>query len=198
MANMREPRFKLCRRLDLNVVGHPKAMNRAGNGQSRASKKLSTYGQQLLEKQRLRAYYGVLEKQFAKYVDKALKSKDVPGDALIRILECRLDNLVYRIGFGSSIRQARQIVNHGHITVNGKKVDIPSYIVSPGDQIQLKEKSRSKQVFEDNLKANELNHLPYISKDIVNFSGTLISVPNYEDVPIQINTQPIIEFYSRW
>lgn len=194
---MREPRFKLCRRLGLNVVGHPKAMDRAGNGQSRADKKLSTYGGQLLEKQRLRAYYGVLEKQFAKYVEQALKSKDVSGDALIKILECRLDNLVYRIGFGSSIRQARQIVNHGHITVNGKKVDRPSYMVSVGDVIQLKEKSRSKQVFEDNLKANELSHLPYISKDIESFSGTLISLPNYEDVPIQINTQPIIEFYSR-
>ncbi len=197
MANMREPRFTLCRRLGLNVVGHPKAMDRAGNGQSRADKKLSTYGGQLLEKQRLRAYYGVLEKQFAKYVEQALKSKDVSGDALIKILECRLDNLVYRIGFGSSIRQARQIVNHGHITVNGKKVDRPSYMVSVGDVIQLKEKSRSKQVFEDNLKANELSHLPYISKDIENFSGTLVSAPNYEDIPIQINTQPIIEFYSR-
>lgn len=198
MANMREPRFKLCRRLGLNVVGHPKAMDRSGNGQSRADKKLSTYGQQLLEKQRLRAYYGVLEKQFAKYVGQALRSKDVPGDALIKILECRLDNMVYRIGFGSSIRHARQIVNHGHITVNGKKVDIPSYIVSVGDVIELKERSRDKQIFIDNIKANELNVLPYISKDIDNLSGTLTAMPNYEDVPIQINTQPIIEFYSRW
>lgn len=197
MANMRQPRFKLCRRLGLNVVGHPKAMNRAGNGQGRADKKLSTYGQQLLEKQRLRAYYGVLEKQFEKYVRQALKSKDIAGEALVKILECRLDNMVYRIGFGSSIRQARQIVNHGHITVNGKKVDIPSYIVSVGDVIQLREKSRSKQVFADNLKASELTTLPYILKDIENFSGTLTSMPNYEDVPIQINTQPIIEFYSR-
>ena len=197
MANMRQPRFKLCRRLDLNVVGHPKAMNRVGNGQARNAKKLSTYGEQLLEKQRLRAYYGVLEKQFEKYVEKALKSKDIPGEALVKILECRLDNLVYRIGYGTSIRQARQIVNHGHIRVNGKKVDIPSYIVSVGDVIELKEKSRSKEVYADNLKAKELNTLPYISKDIENFSGTLVAMPNYEDVPIQINTQPIIEFYSR-
>ena len=198
MANMREPRFKLCRRLGLNVVGHPKAMNRAGNGQSRADKKLSTYGQQLLEKQRLRAYYGVLEKQFAKYVDQALKSKEVSGDALVGILERRLDNIVYRIGFGSSIRHARQIVNHGHITVNGKKIDRPSYAVSVGDVIALKERSRSKEVFTDNLKAAELRTLPYISRDIENFSGALTSLPNYEDVPIEINTQPIIEFYSRW
>lgn len=198
MANMREPRFKLCRRLGLNVVGHPKAMDRAGNGQSRADKKLSTYGQQLLEKQRLRAYYGVMEKQFSKYVDQALKSKEVSGDALIGLLERRLDNIVYRIGFGSSIRQARQIVNHGHITVNGKKVDRPSYAVSVGDVIALREKSRSKEVFADNLKAAELSLLPYISRDVESFSGTLTTIPNFEDVPIQINTQPIIEFYSRW
>ncbi len=197
MANMREPRFKLCRRLGLNVVGHPKAMDRAGNGQARADKKLSTYGQQLLEKQRLRAYYGVLEKQFAKYVEQALKSDDVSGDALIKLLERRLDNMVYRIGFGNSIRQSRQIVNHGHITVNGKKVDRPSYMVAVGDVIELKEKSRSKQVFIDNLKASELNSLPYISKDIESFSGTLTSVPNFNDVPIEINTMPIIEFYSK-
>lgn len=197
MANMREPRFKLCRRLGLNVVGHPKAMDRAGNGQARADKKLSTYGQQLLEKQRLRAYYGVLEKQFAKYVEQALKSDDVSGDALIKLLECRLDNLVYRIGFGSSIRQARQIVNHGHITVNGKKVDRPSYMVKVGDVIELKERSRDKQIFIDNLKASELNTLPYIQKDIENLSGTLIAIPDFEDVPIEINTMPIIEFYSK-
>lgn len=197
MANMREPRFKLCRRLGLNVVGHPKAMDRVGNGQARADKKLSTYGQQLLEKQRLRAYYGVLEKQFAKYVEQALKSDDVSGDALIKLLERRLDNMVYRIGFGNSIRQSRQIVNHGHITVNGKKVDRPSYMVDVGDVIGLKEKSRSKQIFIDNLKASELNSLPYISKDIENFSGTLTSVPNFNDVPIEINTMPIIEFYSK-
>lgn len=197
MAKMNQPRFKLCRRLGLNVVGHPKAMNRAGNGQGRADKKLSTYGQQLLEKQRLRAYYGVLEKQFERYVNQALKSKDIAGDALVRILECRLDNMVYRMGFGSSIRQARQIVNHGHITVNGKKVDIPSYIVSVGDVIELREKSRGKQVFGDNFNGNLPNTLPYIEKDSNNLSGTLIVLPNVEDVPIEINTQPIIEFYSR-
>ncbi|NLK98401.1 MAG: 30S ribosomal protein S4 [Epulopiscium sp.] len=197
MARMRQPRFKLCRRLGLNVVGHPKAMERAGKGQSRADKKLSYYGMQLLEKQRLKAYYGVLEKQFSKYVDKAIKSKDVSGDALVQILECRLDNLVYRMGFGSTLRQARQMVNHGHITVNGKKVDIPSYIVSVGDRIELKEKSRGIQMFADNFRVNNGVSLPYISKDTDNFSGTLISVPNPEDIPIQIDTQLIIEWYSK-
>src|SRR5690554_4664972 len=140
---MMVPRFKLCRRLGLNVCGHPKAMNRATKGTSRADKKLTEYGRQLLEKQRLRAYYNVMEKQFTKYVKMAKKSDEQTGHALVKILERRLDNLVYRLGLASSIRQARQMVVHGHILVNGRKVDIPSYIVEVGDSIELKEKSRS-------------------------------------------------------
>ena len=141
MAKMMGPRFKQCRRLGLNVCGHPKAMDRAGRGTSRADKKLSPYGLQLLEKQRLRAYYGVLEKQFRNYVKKAEKSKESTGVALIQMLECRLDNVVYRLGFANSIRQARQMVVHGHILVNGKKVDIPSLTVKVGDVIAVKETS---------------------------------------------------------
>lgn len=144
MAKMMGPRFKQARRLGLNVSGHPKAMDRAVKGTSRADKKLSEYGKQLLEKQRLRAYYGVMEKQFVGYVIKAKKSSDQTGHALIKILETRLDNLVYRMGFASSIRQARQMVVHRHFLVNGKKVDIPSYLVQVGDVISLKEKSRSR------------------------------------------------------
>ena len=117
MAKMRGPRFKMCRRLGLNVIGHPKAMDRAVKGSSRADKKLSEYGIRLLEKQRLRAYYGVLEKQFCRYVEKAFKSKELPGEALIQMLESRLDNMVYRMGFAPSIRAARQMVNHGHYTI---------------------------------------------------------------------------------
>ncbi|HCW72888.1 MAG TPA: 30S ribosomal protein S4, partial [Clostridiaceae bacterium] len=142
MAKMMGPRFKTARRLGLNVVGHPKAMNRAKRGTSRADKKLSEYGVQLLEKQRLRNYYGVLEKQFVRYVDKAMKSKEQTGAMLLNLLEMRFDNMVYRMGFASSIRQARQMVNHGHFTVNGKKIDIPSYGLSVGDVIELREKSR--------------------------------------------------------
>lgn len=143
MANVKVPRFKLCRRLGLNVYGHPKAMKRAGKGMGRADKKLSEYGEQLLEKQRLKAYYGVLEKQFIRYVERAMKSKDITGEALVKSLECRLDNMVYRIGFATSIRQARQFVSHGHILVNNQKVDRPSYEIKVGDEITLKEKSKS-------------------------------------------------------
>lgn len=197
MARMREPRFKLCRRLGLNVSGHPKAMKRANNGSARNSKKLSAYGLQLLEKQRLRAYYGVMEKQFASYVRKALKDKEPTGYALIKRLECRLDNLVYRLGLSSSIAQARQMVVHGHILVNDKKVDIPSYEVNIGDIISLKEKSRNNDLFRDTFLSNTLNTYPYLAKDQDNFSGTLIRYPLREEVPIEINDSLIVEFYSK-
>ncbi|HCO19208.1 30S ribosomal protein S4 [Gudongella oleilytica] len=196
MAKMMGPRFKLSRRLGLNVVGHPKAMDRARKGTSRADKKLSEYGQQLLEKQRLRAYYGVMEKQFAKYVENAKKSKDQTGPALIRILESRLDNLVYRVGFASSIRQARQMVVHGHVLVNGKKIDIPSYLCTPGDTLELREKSKSVELFKENFENAFLSSLPYIIKNQDRMSGTFLRFPEREEVPIEIQDQLIVEYYS--
>ena len=197
MAKMMGPRFKQCRRLGLNVCGHPKAMDRAVKGTSRADKKLSPYGVQLLEKQRLRAYYGVLEKQFANYVKKAEKSKESTGTALIQALECRLDNLVYRLGLASSIRQARQMVVHGHILVNGKKVDIPSFNVSVGDEIKLREKSQKNVMFKENFESNILNVLPYLSKNEANFSGVLERLPQRTEVPIEINEVLVVEYYSK-
>ena len=194
---MKGPRFKLSRRLGLNVFGHPKAMKRAGNGTSRADKKLSTYGQQLLEKQRLKAYYGVLERQFRRYVDKAMRSKEIPGEALVRLLECRLDNMVYRMGFAESIRQARQMVNHGHIEVNGEKVDRPSFAIQVGDTLTLREKSKEIQRFKDIFLQNELNSLPYIEKNIDGHSAKLVSLPQRNDVPIEIKDHLVIEFYAQ-
>ncbi len=197
LAKMMGPRFKLSRRLGLNVYGHPKAMNRAKKGTSRADKKLTNYGQQLLEKQRLRAYYGVMEKQFVKYVRMAKKSQDQTGHALVKILERRLDNLVYRMGFASSIRQARQMVVHGHILVNGEKVDIPSYLCEVGDTISLKEKSRSVELFKENFQNALLNTLPYIQKDEDSFSARLIKMPERDEVPIEIDDQLVVEYYSK-
>lgn len=196
MATMRGPRFKLCRRLGLNVIGHPKAMDRAGRGMSRADKKLSNYGEQLLEKQRLRAYYGVMEKQLVRYANKAMKSDGISGDELLKLLECRLDNLVYRMGFASSVRQARQMVNHGHMRVNGKKVDIPSYELSVGDEISLKEKSRSVAIYKENLETRTVQ-LPYIEVDASEFKGSLISLPERSDIPVVIDDQLVIEFYTK-
>ncbi|HSH35363.1 30S ribosomal protein S4 [Schnuerera sp.] len=196
MAKKMNPRFKECRRLGLNVYGHPKAMNRAKKGTSRADKKLSNYGMQLLEKQRLRTYYGVMEKQFLGYVREAKKSKDQTGYALIKILESRLDNLIYRLGFASSIRQARQMVVHGHIKVNGKKVDIPSYRVNIGDVISLKKKSRNIELFRENFLSSFPNLYPYLEKDESSFSGKLTRYPAREEVPIEIEDQLVVEFYS--
>jgi len=197
MANMKGPRFKLSRRLGLNVYGHPKAMDRAVKGTSRADKKLTEYGQQLLEKQRLRSYYGVMEKQFVKYVVKAKKSEDQTGHALVKILESRLDNLVYRLGIASSIRQARQMVVHGHILVNDKKVDIPSYLCEPGDTVTLREKSRSVELFKDNFDNALVHSLPYLSKDADLFGGTFERLPEREEVPIEIEDQLVVEYYSK-
>ena len=197
MAKMMGPRFKQCRRLGLNVCGHPKAMGRAERGTSRADKKLSPYGTQLLEKQRLKAYYGVLEKQFANYVHKAEKSKESTGTLLVQLLECRLDNIVYRLGLASSIRQARQMVVHGHILVNGKKVDRPSFGLNVGDVVSLKEKSQSNAMFKENFENSELNTLPYIEKNMEKFSGTLIKRPERNEIPIEINEILVVEYYSK-
>ena len=197
MARMIGPRFKQCRRLGLNVCGHPKAMDRATKGTSRADKKLSPYGVQLLEKQRLKAYYGVLEKQFSNYVKKAMKSKDSTGTALVQMLECRLDNLVYRLGLASSTRQARQMVVHGHILVNGKKVDIPSYGVSVGDVISLREKSQKNTMFKDSFQQNATSQYPYLTKDVENFSGVLTRKPERNEVPIEIDDILVVEYYSK-
>lgn len=197
MAKMMGPRFKQCRRLGLNVCGHPKAMDRAERGTSRADKKLSPYGIQLLEKQRLKAYYGVLEKQFANYVHKAEKSKESTGTVLVQLLECRLDNIVYRLGLASSIRQARQMVVHGHILVNGKKVDRPSFGLNLGDVVSLREKSQSNAMFKENFENSELNTLPYIEKNMEKFSGTLIKRPERNEIPIEINEILVVEYYSK-
>lgn len=197
MAKMMGPRFKQCRRLGLNVCGHPKAMDRATRGTSRADKKLSPYGLQLLEKQRLRAYYGVLERQFSNYVKKAMKSQGATGTVLVQLLECRLDNLVYRLGLASSIRQARQMVVHGHILVNGNKVDRPSYGVSVGEKISLREKSKKNSMFIDSFQQNANSQYSYLSKDLDDVSGTLTKIPERSEVPIEINDILVVEYYSK-
>lgn len=186
------PRFKVARRLGVNVFDHPKALKR---GAKRIGKQ-SDYGKQLLEKQKLKAYYGMLEKQFKIYVNEALSSKGNPGEKLVQRLECRLDNITYRIGFGATLRQARQMVVHGHILVNGKKVDKPSYKIEVGDVISLKEKSRNNELFKENFLAQKLE-LNYLEKDFESFSGKLVSIPKREEVPIEVTDSYIIELYSK-
>lgn len=197
LAKMMGPRFKLCRRLGLNVLGHPKAMDRVVKGSSRGDKKLSDYGKQLLEKQRLRAYYGVMEKQFKNYAIKAINSKEKTGYALIKSLECRLDNITYRLGFATSIRQARQMVVHGHILVSGKKVDRPSFNINVGDTVALSEKSQRNELFKENFTSTFLNSYPYLEKSEKDFSGKLIRLPERKEVPIEIEDTLVVEYYSK-
>ncbi len=186
------PRFKVARRLGVNVFNHPKALKRG----AKKIGKQSDYGKQLMEKQKLKAYYGMLEKQFKIYVDEALSSTGNPGERLVQRLECRLDNIVYRLGFSSTLRQARQMVAHGHMLVNGKKVDIPSYKVETGDIISLREKSRKNEIYVENFNTQELS-LNYLEKDLDSFSGKLLYIPKRDEVPIEVTDSYIIELYSK-
>ncbi|MBR1438320.1 MAG: 30S ribosomal protein S4 [Synergistaceae bacterium] len=203
MATRREPRFKLCRHLGVNVCGHPKALKRsdskknAAASAARTGQKVSQYGLQLLEKQKIKAYYGILERQFARYFDKASKSDEMTGVALLKALECRLDNLVYRTGFARSIRQARQLVTHGHILVNGNKVDIPSYGVKVNDVITLKEKTRTNPLIESNFNGLVSFNVPYLEKDKTQFSAKLVREPMREELPIDVTEILAVELYSK-
>ncbi len=197
MATRRNPRFKEARRLGLNVHGHPKAMERADGTFNRKNRNLSNYGEQLIEKQRLRAYYGLLEKQFSKYVENAMKEPGITGNNLIRNLEMRLDNLVYRIGFARSIRQARQIVSHGLIRVDGEKVDWPSYKIEPGMEISLRSDQRKNDHFRENYQDRTLEKLSYITRDIDNFSAIINGEPEIKEIPIVIDVQLVVEYYAK-
>jgi len=192
LARSTVPRFKLSRHLGVNVFNHPKALKRG----VKVHRKLSEYGEQLLEKQKLKAYYGVLEKQFRRYVEEALRSKGNSGEILLQNLERRLDNIVYRLGFASTLRQARQMVIHGHIRVNGEKLDRPSYRVKVGESISLREKSRDIEMFADNFKNTTIN-LDYLEKDTENFTGKLTRLPRREEIPIEVKESKVLEFYSR-
>lgn len=195
MATRRGPRFKECRRFGLNVYGHPKALKRVKKEQRQ--KKMSEYGTQLLEKQKLRAYYNLLERQFVRYYDKARKMEGVTGENMLKLLECRLDNIVYRIGFANSIRQARQMVNHGHILVDGKRCDIPSASVKPGSVVSLKESSRANEMYKKSFQELKTFDVAYIDKDFDNFAGTLTRIPERDELPIEINETLIVELYSK-
>ncbi len=161
-------------------------------------RKESDYFLQLREKQKVRRIYGVLEGQFKRYFQSADRAKGVTGEHLLRLLECRLDNTVFRLGFASSRNQARQIVRHNHVQVNGKKVDIPSYQVKVGDVIIIREKSRSVDVIKESMGAVVRRGMPsWLSLDQDNFKGTVNSLPPREDITMPIQEQLIVELYSK-
>ena len=161
------------------------------------NKKLSEYGLQLREKQKARRYYGVLESQFAEYFEMASKRKGMTGENLLAILESRLDNVVYRLGFAMSRAEARQLVRHGHFTVNGKKVNIPSYLVSVGETIELKDSSRSLDKFKGALEANASRVVPKWLEMDKNNVAKVVAVPAREDIDLPIEEHLIVELYSK-
>ena len=197
MATRRNPRFKECRRLGVNACGHPKALKRAANQSFRRNKKVSEYGKQLMEKQKVKAYYGILERQLRRYYDVASRKEGKTGENLIIGLETRLDNLVYRIGFANSIRMARQVVTHGHVQIDGKRVNVPSYQVKVGQTVTLKEKSRKNNQFKMNFLNGNRRPLDYIEVSEEGFSGKLVMIPKREEIPVEINEQLVVEFYSK-
>lgn len=162
------------------------------------AKKMSEYGLQLREKQKTRRYYGILESQFHKYYEMAVAQKGVTGENLLSILESRLDNTVYRLGFAMSRPEARQLVNHGHFTINGKKVDIPSYLVKPGEVIALKETSRGLDKFKASLEANASRQAPkWLDFDKKNLVAKVVALPARDDIDMPIEEHLIVELYSK-
>ena len=164
------------------------------HGQSR--KKMSEYGLQLREKQKAKRFYGLLETQFRNLFDKAAKRKGMTGENLLIMLESRLDNVVFRMGFASSRKEARQLVNHGHFTVNGKKVDIPSFEVKAGDVIKVKEKSTSSPKFKE-IKEMTISVPSWITVDVDKLEGKVVALPNREDIDTPIEEHLIVELYSK-
>jgi small subunit ribosomal protein S4 len=160
--------------------------------------KLSDYGLQLREKQKIKRYYGLLESQFRNVFEKATKKKGITSENMLKALESRMDNIVYRLGFSTSRATARQLVRHRHFTVNGKTVDVPSYQVKPGDVIQVKEASRKMDVFHNSVKRIKEGQLyPWLELDKANLKGTFLEVPNRVDIPVTFNENLVVELYSK-
>ena len=197
MAIDRVPSLKRCRALGLEtaVVGLAKSSKRQPK---RSGRKVSEYGMQLKEKQKAKFIYGVVEKQFRAYYDKAKTMPGVTGENLLGLLERRIDNVVFRLGLASTRRQARQLVSHGHITVNGKRLDIPSALIKVGDVIGVKEKSRGTALFKEIAESkNALNVPAWLTADIQNLSGSVTRFPNRDEIDIPVDEQAIVELYSR-
>ena len=201
MARSTEPTWKKSRRLNFSVLETGQELVKrpyipGQHGSSTRRVKLSSYGQQLAEKQKIRFLYGVNERQFANTFYKAVKAKGVTGTVFLQLLESRLDNVVYRMGLARTRKGARQLVNHGHILVNGKKVDIPSYTCKPGDKIAVKEKMRNAPVIKEALEATP-NTPDFVTFDTEKMSGEYVRLPERKELNQQINELLVVEFYNR-
>ena len=199
MAKNNQPVLKRCKSLGLSpaVLGYSKETTRNPKPQTR--RKQSEYGKQLAEKQKVKFIYGVLEKQFLSYYQKAERKRGITGEIMLQELERRLDNVVYRLGFASTRREARQLVNHGHFTVNGKRVNIPSYQVKAGDVIEVIESSRSSVKFSKLLgEEAPVVLLPsWLERDKNALKGTVTKLPVREDIDVPIAEHLIVELYSK-
>ena len=172
--------------------------NYAPGQHGQKKKKLSEYGTQLREKQKTKSFYGVGEKQFRRYFEMAESKKGITGEILLQILESRLDNVVYRLGYGSSRRQARMMITHGQFEVNGQKVDIPSYLVKAGDVITVREIRKDNKTIKENVEVNAARPIPeWLEKDEKNLSGKVVRLASREDVDIPVEEHLIVELYSK-
>lgn len=191
--------YRKSRRLGFSILENGKELVKkpyAPGQHGTSRKKVSDYGTQLQEKQKVRFMYGINEKQFRKIFDDAGKLKGVHGENFLRLLESRLDNLVYRLGFASTRKGARQLVNHGHITVNGIKVNIPSYRCKPGDVIAIKEQSKTHPAVLASLEGTN-NRVEFVTFDDKKLSGTYVRFPERSELNADINESLIVEFYNR-
>ena len=209
MARYREAVCKLCRREGEKLFLKGERCNSAkcavekknyppGQHGKTRRQKISDYGFQLREKQKIKRYYGLLESQFRGTFEKANMKKGITSENLLKMLECRLDNIVFRMGFAPSRSTARQLVRHRHFTVNGKLVDIPSYQVKAEDVVQVRDKSRKMETIHNAMKRiKEGNQLPWLSLDKANMKGTLLEVPGRADIPVTFNENLVVELYSK-
>ena len=205
MAKFIGPKGKIVRRFSENIYGNPKfdrllekrnyPPGQHGNGR-RFRRRVSDYGIHLKEKQKLRYTYLLLERQFRNYFAKADKMKGITGVNLLQLLERRLDTVIFRMGFARTIMQARQFVNHGHIVVNGRKVNIPSFLVKPGDVIEIKEKSRNMIAIQEAMDASASVY-PWLNVEKEKFMGTYLDIPLREQIPVTIDERLIVEYYSK-
>ncbi len=198
MAVNKDPIAKKCRKFDISpaVMGYGNKKSTRNPGGNRR-KKVSEYGAQLQEKQKVKFVYGVLEKQFHKYYLKAANMKGITGDNMLRLLELRLDNVVFRLGLAKTRRMARQVVTHGHIRVNGQKVDIPSYSVKVGDVITLRPRSAESEMFKSLREGTTVLTPKWLAFDAPNLTGNVNALPTREDIDMEVAENMIVEYYSR-
>ncbi len=203
MARYTGPKSKISRRFGVPIFGPSKALERKNygpgmHGPKGSRRKQSEYSVALAEKQKLRYQYGVLERQFRRYFEIAATRRGITGEILLQLLETRLDNVVYRLGFANSRAAARQLVSHGHVTVNGRKVDVSSFSVRPGDKIVIKDKPASRSLAARFLELTQIAPIPaWLEADKEHFSGTVSRIPTRDEIAPIVNEQLIVELYSR-